>query len=87
MMLKYSFGMNDAYDAIFKSIEKVLQQGYRTGDIMSQGKKQVGTAEMGDLIVKNLKKISRLQWSRLKFIFSASVQSCFWLFQRELPLP
>lgn len=54
MMLKYSFGMNDAYDAIFKSIEKVLQQGYRTGDIMSPGKKQVGTAEMGDLIVKNL---------------------------------
>lgn len=54
MMLKYSFGMNEAYDAIFKAIEKVLEQGYRTGDIMSPGKKQVGTAEMGDLIVKNL---------------------------------
>ncbi len=54
MMLKYSFGMNDAYDTIYKAIEKVLELGYRTGDIMSAGKKQVGTAEMGDLICKNL---------------------------------
>ena len=54
MMLKYSFGMNDAYSRIFKAIEKVLEQGYRTGDIMSPGKKQVGTAEIGDLICKNL---------------------------------
>ncbi len=54
MMLKYSFGLDEAYDAIFKSIEKVLEEGYRTIDIMSQGKKQVGTAEMGDLICKYL---------------------------------
>ncbi len=54
MMLKYSFGLGEAYDAIFKSIEKVLEEGYRTIDIMSQGKKQVGTAEMGDLICKYL---------------------------------
>lgn len=54
MMLKYSFGLDEAYDAIFKSIEKVLEEGYRTIDIMSHGKKQVGTAEMGDLICKYL---------------------------------
>ena len=54
MMLKYSFGLDEAYDAIFRSIEKVLEEGYRTIDIMSQGKKQVGTAEMGDLICKYL---------------------------------
>lgn len=54
MMLKYSFGMDEAYTRIFRAIEKVLEQGYRTGDIMSPGKKQVGTAEMGDLICKNL---------------------------------
>jgi 3-isopropylmalate dehydrogenase len=54
MMLKYSFGLDEAYTRIFKSIEKVLEQGYRTIDIMSAGKKQVGTAEMGDLICKNL---------------------------------
>lgn len=55
MMLKYSFGLNDAYTMIFSSIEKALEQGYRTGDIMSSGKKQIGTEEMGDLIVANLK--------------------------------
>lgn len=54
MMLKYSFGLDEAYDAIFRSIEKVLEEGYRTIDIMSQGKKQIGTAEMGDLICKYL---------------------------------
>lgn len=55
MMLKYSFGLNDAYTMIFSSIEKALEHGYRTGDIMSQGKKLIGTKEMGDLILANLK--------------------------------
>lgn len=54
MMLKYSFGLDDAYTRIFNSIVKVLEEGYRTIDIMSAGKKQVGTAEMGDLICKYL---------------------------------
>jgi 3-isopropylmalate dehydrogenase len=54
MMLKYSFDRSDAYDMIFEAIKKVLAQGYRTGDIMSPGMKQVGTAEMGDLIAKNI---------------------------------
>ena len=54
MMLKYSFGLSEAYTAIFSSIEKTLAQGYRTGDVMSPGKKQIGTKEMGDLIVKNI---------------------------------
>ncbi|PKL18133.1 MAG: 3-isopropylmalate dehydrogenase [Spirochaetae bacterium HGW-Spirochaetae-5] len=55
MMLKYSFGLNDAYTMIFSSIEKALEQGYRTGDIMSEGKKLIGTKEMGDLILANIK--------------------------------
>ena len=54
MMLKYSFGLDQAYSDIFTSIEKVLEEGYRTIDIMSAGQKQVGTAEMGDLICKYL---------------------------------
>ncbi len=54
MMLKYSFGMDDAYAAIFDAINGVLGEGYRTGDIMSEGKKKVGTGEMGDLIVSKL---------------------------------
>jgi len=55
MMMKYSFGLNEAYTMIFKSIEKSLEQGFRTGDIMSQGKKLIGTKEMGDLILANIK--------------------------------
>ena len=54
MMLKYSFSLDSAYSDIFAAIERVLAKGYRTIDIMSAGKKQVGTAEMGDLIVKEL---------------------------------
>lgn len=54
MMLKYSFGMDDAYDDIFKAIETVLEEGYRTGDIMSEGKKKVNTKEIGDLIASKI---------------------------------
>ena len=54
MMLKYTFRMDTAYDRIFHAIESVLQKGYRTMDIMSPGMKQVGTAEMGDVITSEL---------------------------------
>jgi len=54
MMLKYSFGMDEAYGKIFSSIESVLEDGYRTIDIMSPGKKQTGTAEIGSLIADRL---------------------------------
>ena len=46
--------MSDAYEKIFKSIESVLSEGFRTIDIMSEGMKQVGTKEMGDLILSKL---------------------------------
>ncbi|MBN2509425.1 MAG: 3-isopropylmalate dehydrogenase [Spirochaetales bacterium] len=54
MMLRYSFGMEQAYNDIYQAVEKVLDDGFRTGDIMSEGMKKVGTAEMGDLIVERL---------------------------------
>ena len=38
------------YDAVETAVQKVLTAGYRTGDIMSEGCKLVGTKEMGDLI-------------------------------------
>ena len=47
MMLKYSFGMNDAYDAISSAVAQVLDQGYRTGDIARSGEAVIGTEEMG----------------------------------------
>ena len=54
MMLKYSFNMDDAYEAINNATKAVLRQGFRTKDIQSEGATIVGTKEMGDLIVKEL---------------------------------
>lgn len=50
MMLRYSFDMNDEADAIEKAVEKVLADGVRTGDIMSEGCRKVSCTEMGDAI-------------------------------------
>jgi len=54
MMLAYSFKLEEEAAAIEHAILRTLEQGYRTKDIHSQGTTLVGTAEMGDLIVKNL---------------------------------
>ena len=54
MMLKYSFNLLKEADAIEKAVEKVLEEGYRTGDIYTEGTKKVGTTEMGDLISERL---------------------------------
>ncbi|MBE7705677.1 MAG: 3-isopropylmalate dehydrogenase [Cyanobacteria bacterium SIG30] len=56
MMMKYSFKNDDAYNLIEKAIKNVLKQGYRTQDIMSEGKTLVGTSKMGDLIVEEILK-------------------------------
>ena len=50
MMLRYSFGLKEEAQAIETAVNKVLQEGYRTYDIMNEGKIKVGTKEMGDLI-------------------------------------
>ena len=56
MMLRYSFGMVEAAGAIEAAVEKVLNEGLRTGDIYQKkaGEKLVNTKEMGDAIVANL---------------------------------
>lgn len=54
MMLRFSFDLDKEAEAIEKAVEQVLKEGYRTIDIMSEGKKQVGTAEMGDLIAGHI---------------------------------
>ena len=50
MMLRYSFGLIKEAQAIENAVENVLQNDYRTYDIMSEGMTRVGTKEMGDLI-------------------------------------
>ena len=50
MMLRYTFDLDKEADAIEKAVAQVLKDGYRTIDIMSEGKTQVNTAEIGNLI-------------------------------------
>ncbi len=55
MMLRYTFDLDKEADAVERAVKLVLKKGYRTGDIMSEGKTQVGTKEMGDKIVEEIK--------------------------------
>ncbi|MBE6547368.1 MAG: 3-isopropylmalate dehydrogenase [Ruminococcaceae bacterium] len=54
MMLRYSFNMMDEADAIEAAVNKALDDGYRTGDIMQDGCTKVGCKEMGDVILNNI---------------------------------
>lgn len=54
MMLRYTFDLDQEADAIEKAVSKVLEDGYRTIDIMSEGKMQVGTSKIGDLICERI---------------------------------
>ena len=54
MMLRYSFDLDKEADAVEAAVQQVLTEGYRTGDIMSDGCKLVGTVEMGDLIAERI---------------------------------
>ena len=55
MMLRFSFDLDKEADAIEAAVAAVLKDGYRTIDIMSDGRKQIGTAEMGDRICSYIK--------------------------------
>lgn len=55
MMLRYSFDLDKEAQAIEDSVSQVLKDGFRTGDIMSEGCNCVGTVEMGDLICERIK--------------------------------
>lgn len=50
MMLRFSFDLDKEADAIENAVSKVLKDGLRTIDIMSEGNTQIGTSEMGDKI-------------------------------------
>lgn len=54
MMLRDSFGLTKEYDAIERAVQRVLDQNYRTADIMEEGKTKVGCAKMSDLICENI---------------------------------
>ena len=54
MMLRYSFDLDREADAIEAAVKQVLSEGYRTGDIMSEGMKRVGCSQMGDLLAERI---------------------------------
>src|SRR5213083_2864966 len=58
MALRYSLNMAKEADRIEAAIAAALAQGLRTADIKSEGTKLVGTTEMGDAIVGEMKKLA-----------------------------
>ena len=54
MALRYSFDQGAEADRLETAVQSVLADGYRTGDIMQDGMKKVGTVEMGDAILAAL---------------------------------
>ena len=55
MMLRYSFDLDREADAIDAAVKQVLADGYRTGDIMSEGCTKVGCSQMGTLLAERIK--------------------------------
>jgi len=55
MMLRFSLNQAEAADRIETAVKAVLAQGLRTPDIYSEGTTKVGTAQMGDAVVKALR--------------------------------
>ena len=51
MMLRYSLDEEELADMVDSAVSVVLDQGYRTADIFSEGMKRIGTVEMGDAVV------------------------------------
>ncbi|MFC2044144.1 3-isopropylmalate dehydrogenase [Chloroflexota bacterium] len=54
LALRYSLGLLQEAEVVERAVEEVLNQDYRTYDIMSEGKTKMGTKEMGDLIARKV---------------------------------
>lgn len=54
MMLRYTFGLGTEALAIENAVKQVLSEGYRTPDIMTEGRELVTTSEAGDLIAARI---------------------------------
>lgn len=54
MMLRYSFNLEEEAQAIEKAVHQVMEEGYRTPDLMEEGKILVDTVQMGDLIKEHI---------------------------------
>jgi 3-isopropylmalate dehydrogenase len=56
MMFRYTFGLPEVAARVEGAVRKALASGLRTADIAPAGVKPCGTAEMGDAVVKFLRK-------------------------------
>jgi 3-isopropylmalate dehydrogenase len=54
LMLRFSFGLQEAAVAIEEAVKATIAQGLRTGDIWSEGTQKVGTSEMAAAVTANL---------------------------------
>ena len=54
MLLRYSLDEDEAADAVEAAVRKVLEDGYRTADILTAGTVKVGTRKMGDLVAERV---------------------------------
>jgi 3-isopropylmalate dehydrogenase len=54
MMLRHAFDMGEEADCIEQAVEKTLEQGYRTGDIVQEGVTPVGCTAMADAVLANM---------------------------------
>ena len=55
MALRYSLDLEKEADLLDDAVQKVLDDGLRTKDIISKGNKEVTTTDMGDAIISKLK--------------------------------
>ena len=55
MALRYSLNLDKEAVLLDTAVQQVLDDGLRTKDIMSNGKKEVSTTDMGDAIISKLK--------------------------------
>ena len=55
MALRYTLDLDKEADNLDQAVQKVLDDGLRTKDILSKGKKEVSTSQMGDAIISKLK--------------------------------
>ena len=54
LLLRHSLGQEKAAQAIEAAVRQTIADGFRTGDIWSEGTKKVGTREMGDAVLARL---------------------------------
>ena len=53
-MLRLSFDLDEEANAIERAVERVLDKGYRTGDIAKKGEKALKCSEMTKVVIENL---------------------------------